>query len=272
MNREVVDMAAKTFPIFSGTMFLDLLISALVGTLRGFGKQNIGAAVCFVGTYLLNLPVGLLLAFEADLSISGLWWGFIVGLIAQAIVYIIYLLRMNWQDACECAREEAGVVQRSALRSYSVSLDPETLPLAKHRQSRTSRTSQTFGSGEHLDYRSMHSVLDDDGDLDDSAFSDDPSHITKMLYGRYHYEPFEIRLKVFRAFFIYAVLICLLAAAFVYQYSYYQHDHDCFYHNCTLEDSASSGNSSANSTVNATAFSTTATATTTTTFAFFTRQ
>ena len=49
------------------------------GSLKGSGRQYIGAVVVFIGYYIVGLPVGALLALKFNMGALGLWIGMAFG-------------------------------------------------------------------------------------------------------------------------------------------------------------------------------------------------
>eukprot|EP00073_Rattus_norvegicus_P050553 XP_017452937.1 PREDICTED: multidrug and toxin extrusion protein 2 isoform X1 [Rattus norvegicus] len=90
-----------------------LSVSSLQGTcggvLRGTGKQKIGAVLNAIGYYGFGFPIGVSLMFAAKLGIIGLWAGLIVCVFFQALSYLIYILRTNWNRVAEQAQVRAGL-------------------------------------------------------------------------------------------------------------------------------------------------------------------
>lgn len=53
-----------------------------MGTIRGLGRQSLGAACTLGCYYLVAIPLSLLFAFKMEMGIRGLWIAFTVGTIA----------------------------------------------------------------------------------------------------------------------------------------------------------------------------------------------
>ena len=49
------------------------------GSLKGSGRQYIGAVMVFIGYYIVGLPVGALLALKFNMGALGLWIGMAFG-------------------------------------------------------------------------------------------------------------------------------------------------------------------------------------------------
>ncbi|MCG8461943.1 MAG: MATE family efflux transporter [Holophagales bacterium] len=99
----VVSMAALLVPIAAAFQIFDGLQVVGAGVLRGAADTRIPAAIAFVGYWLLGLPLGLALGFEAGLGPRGLWWGLTLGL---ASVAVLFLLRIRVVLGRELSRYE----------------------------------------------------------------------------------------------------------------------------------------------------------------------
>jgi multidrug resistance protein, MATE family len=71
---------AATFQVFDGFQAIT------AGALRGLGDTRTAQAANLVGYYVVGLPVGVVLAFFAELGVRGLWWGLSAGLLVVSIV------------------------------------------------------------------------------------------------------------------------------------------------------------------------------------------
>lgn len=103
------------------------------GVLRGVGKQLIGALCNLVGYYFIGFPIGVALMFAANMGIvgedesvhmlhehvsclsgnplnsslisaPGLWAGLSVCVITQAIFFISFVCKLDWNKAAEEVR------------------------------------------------------------------------------------------------------------------------------------------------------------------------
>ncbi|MEE8526178.1 MAG: MATE family efflux transporter [Thermoanaerobaculia bacterium] len=88
----VIEVAVVLIPIAALFQIFDGLQVVAFGALRGAGDTRFPAALALIGFWLLGLPLGLLLAYRADLGPRGLWWGFTIGLGAVAVLLIWRLL------------------------------------------------------------------------------------------------------------------------------------------------------------------------------------
>uniref|UniRef100_A0A3B4Y7N0 Multidrug and toxin extrusion protein n=1 Tax=Seriola lalandi dorsalis TaxID=1841481 RepID=A0A3B4Y7N0_SERLL len=77
--------------------------------LRGAGKQLFGALCNLIGLYLIGFPIGVYLMFAAKMGIVGLWTGLTLCVSLQAIVFIMFLCKLDWKKTTEEALVRAGV-------------------------------------------------------------------------------------------------------------------------------------------------------------------
>jgi MATE family multidrug resistance protein len=80
------------------------------GVLRGAGETRFTFAANVVGHWGLGFPAAVLLAFPAGLGVTGLWWGFVLGLSAVAVALVARFLRVS-------AREILPLAERAARRA-----------------------------------------------------------------------------------------------------------------------------------------------------------
>lgn len=87
---DVVKLTAQVMPFVALFQISDGLNGSCGGSLRGMGRQHIGAAVNILSYYCLALPLGIWLAFHGW-GLEGLWVGqcvalYIVGILEWVIV------------------------------------------------------------------------------------------------------------------------------------------------------------------------------------------
>ena len=99
---DVVALTAKVLPFVALFQIADGLNGSCGGSLRGMGRQHVGAAVNIVSYYCGALPLGVWLAFHGW-GLTGLWIGqcialYIVGILEWGIVAF-----SNWEYRVEKA-------------------------------------------------------------------------------------------------------------------------------------------------------------------------
>ncbi|KAF7479005.1 Hypothetical predicted protein [Marmota monax] len=108
-DKDIISLVSQVMPIFAPFHLFDALAGTCGGVLRGIGKQKIGAILNVIGYYIFGFPIGVSLMFAAKLGIIGLWSGLIVCVFFQALFYLIYILRTNWNRVAEQAQIRAGL-------------------------------------------------------------------------------------------------------------------------------------------------------------------
>lgn len=91
---DVIHLTAEVMPYVALFQIADGLNGSCGGSLRGMGRQHIGAAVNFVSYYMGALPMGIWLAFHGW-GLSGLWVGQCIALyLVGGIEWVI----VAWSD------------------------------------------------------------------------------------------------------------------------------------------------------------------------------
>jgi multidrug resistance protein, MATE family len=88
-DRAVIAMVAALLPIAAVFQVFDGIQVVSAGVLRGAADTTFPAVMALIGYWALALPVGWVLAFRAGFGARGLWWGFVVGLLAVAILLLL---------------------------------------------------------------------------------------------------------------------------------------------------------------------------------------
>jgi MATE family multidrug resistance protein len=91
---DVVRLTAEVMPYVALFQVADGLNGSCGGSLRGMGRQHIGAAVNIVSYYMGALPLGIYLAFHGW-GLAGLWVGQCIALyLVGALEWVI----VAWSD------------------------------------------------------------------------------------------------------------------------------------------------------------------------------
>lgn len=91
-NAEVIDIAATLFIFTAFFQLSDGLQNISVGILRGIQDVKVIMPIAIVAYWLLNLPVGYVLAFVLGMGPAGLYCGFIIGL---SVAGLLLMLRIR---------------------------------------------------------------------------------------------------------------------------------------------------------------------------------
>ena len=78
---------AAAFQIFDGTQVVGC------GVLRGMGRTLPATGFNLLGYWVLGIPIGTWLAMRGGFGLSGIWWGFVIGLAVVAVGMVIWISR-----------------------------------------------------------------------------------------------------------------------------------------------------------------------------------
>ncbi|KAG2386481.1 hypothetical protein C9374_002225 [Naegleria lovaniensis] len=109
-EEQVIDLAAKVFPLTLLFGVFDGVQGTASGVLRGVGAQTVGMISNLVAYYVISLPIGAVLAFVVNMQLVGLWLGLTLGLIIVAFSLVVYIIRINWERQSKIAHERSSTV------------------------------------------------------------------------------------------------------------------------------------------------------------------
>lgn len=101
-DRDVVELTARVLPYVALFQIADGLNGSCGGSLRGQGRQHIGALVNIVSYYCIALPLGIYLAFHGW-RLPGLWLGQCIALYLVGILEWGIVAFSNWDKEVEKA-------------------------------------------------------------------------------------------------------------------------------------------------------------------------
>ena len=88
------------FQVFDGIQ------AVCAGVLRGLGDTRIPFLINVTGFWLAGFPVSIALGFYTPLGALGLWWGFVAGLAAVAVLLLFRVRVMLRTPVARTAVEE----------------------------------------------------------------------------------------------------------------------------------------------------------------------
>lgn len=100
----VIKLTAEVMPYVALFQIADGLNGSCGGSLRGMGRQHIGAAVNFVSYYMGALPLGIWLAFHGW-RLAGLWVGQCIALYLVGILEWVIVAWSDWEYQVQKAFE-----------------------------------------------------------------------------------------------------------------------------------------------------------------------
>jgi MATE family multidrug resistance protein len=103
-DEKVVKLTARVLPYVALFQIADGLNGSCGGSLRGMGRQHIGAAVNIVSYYCGALPLGIWLAFHGW-GLVGLWVGQCIALYLVGFAEWVIVAWSNWEYQVQKAFE-----------------------------------------------------------------------------------------------------------------------------------------------------------------------
>jgi len=103
-DERVVKLTAEVLPYVALFQIADGLNGSCGGSLRGMGRQHIGAAVNLISYYCGALPLGIFLAFHGW-GLAGLWMGQCIALYLVGVAEWAIVAFSNWEYQVEKAFE-----------------------------------------------------------------------------------------------------------------------------------------------------------------------
>jgi len=106
---------------------LDSLQAVIDGVLRGLGKQAVAFKVKLCCMWGVRIPAALFLGFHTELGIAGIWWGSAAGLAFTMAIYVLLILRIDWEveiGACDIAYRQLSASGQEFSRQASTEFIP----------------------------------------------------------------------------------------------------------------------------------------------------
>ncbi|KAM1990308.1 hypothetical protein ACFX15_031580 [Malus domestica] len=91
----------KMMPLMALVEVANFLLAICGAIVQGTARPWLAMYANLGGFDLLALPLGVVLAFKVSLGLSGLLGGFLIGTVACLILLLIFVLRINWEEACK---------------------------------------------------------------------------------------------------------------------------------------------------------------------------
>eukprot|EP01129_Flabellula_baltica_P001544 TRINITY_DN11506_c0_g1_i1.p1 TRINITY_DN11506_c0_g1~~TRINITY_DN11506_c0_g1_i1.p1 ORF type:complete len:491 (-),score=85.01 TRINITY_DN11506_c0_g1_i1:6-1445(-) len=122
----VIETGTQVFYIVGIACALDGIQTLFSGLLRAVGRPNIGAIVNLIGHWIIGIPLGALFAFVLNMSIFGMWWSLCIALVLICVVYIVYILKLDWDEEVKRSEKLTGTENTDGLHlleSHTESVD-----------------------------------------------------------------------------------------------------------------------------------------------------
>ena len=84
---------------------MDGLVTSMIGTIKGIGKQAPATFAYLVCFYLISVPFSYFFCFGLKLGIRGLWIGLSTGLIILLLTLALIIYRADWYKIASQAKE-----------------------------------------------------------------------------------------------------------------------------------------------------------------------
>ncbi|KAG6642777.1 hypothetical protein CIPAW_09G164600 [Carya illinoinensis] len=104
-DEEVAESVLDLSTLLGVSVLLNSIQPVLSGVAVGAGRQALVAYINIGSYFLIGVPVGVLLAYVADLEIKGLWIGMIIGIMVQCLVLGYITFRTDWNEQVKKASE-----------------------------------------------------------------------------------------------------------------------------------------------------------------------
>ncbi|XP_061746589.1 multidrug and toxin extrusion protein 1-like [Nerophis ophidion] len=119
-DKDIVARVADVILLYSVIHVADAFAAVTGGIVRGAGKQAVGAVCSLVGYYVVGFPIGVSLMFPFNMGIMGLWTGFLICVVMQALFFAHLLCRLNWKKATVEALKRAGVQVQETGKIFAI--------------------------------------------------------------------------------------------------------------------------------------------------------
>lgn len=95
-------------PIIAALCWWDGVTATMSGSLRGAGRQVMGAVMHAGGYWVVGLPLAALFGWSMNMGVAGLWSGILIGAAVQAAVIFNIILRWDWNHEVKRAQRLVG--------------------------------------------------------------------------------------------------------------------------------------------------------------------
>ena len=103
-DTQVIQETGKLMPLVAWCMLGDGMNASVAGSLRGIGKQEVGALLNLVSYWGLGMPLAYVLAFKFDMGLQGLWVGLSMCAMINGVAMFLVLRKwIDWQACIENA-------------------------------------------------------------------------------------------------------------------------------------------------------------------------
>ncbi|KAK9290560.1 hypothetical protein L1049_008730 [Liquidambar formosana] len=104
-SEDIAKSVSSLSVLLAFSVLLNSVQPVLSGVAVGAGRQSMVAYVNLGSYYVIGVPIGVLLAYVADLEVQGIWIGMMCGVILQTLVLGYITWRTDWDDQVNKASE-----------------------------------------------------------------------------------------------------------------------------------------------------------------------
>ena len=83
--------------------FVDGVQAVMSGVIQGLGRQKFGLLVNIVAFYVIAIPLACIFGFLLHLEVEGLYCGLLLGSTAQALAFMFFSSRVDWDQEAQTA-------------------------------------------------------------------------------------------------------------------------------------------------------------------------
>ncbi|CAO3586101.1 unnamed protein product [Absidia cylindrospora] len=110
-DEDLVRRVSAVLPLFSLFQIADGLSGVSSGIIRGLGRQKVAAYLNIFAYYAVAAPIGYILTFKLDWSLTGLWTALSTALFISAALQLSFLYIMNWETEAKRAHHRIHVAE-----------------------------------------------------------------------------------------------------------------------------------------------------------------
>ncbi|RWW00507.1 hypothetical protein BHE74_00001029 [Ensete ventricosum] len=108
----VVDGVRKMMRLMALVEVVNFPLAVCGGIVRGTARPWLGMYASVGGFYLVALPLAVVMGFTAKLGLGGLLLGFLVGTLTSAVLLVVFVACIDWDEEARNARSLAGKAPR----------------------------------------------------------------------------------------------------------------------------------------------------------------
>ncbi|XP_022922331.1 protein DETOXIFICATION 49-like [Cucurbita moschata] len=104
----IIELTCLVLPIIGLCELGNCPQTTSCGVLRGTARPKLGANINLGCFYMVGMPIAIWLSFYGGWDFKGLWIGLLAAQVSCAIAMLMALVRTNWEEQAERAKELTG--------------------------------------------------------------------------------------------------------------------------------------------------------------------